>query len=127
MPLFPTLNDLKAVTSSINPLNLFTDSPRSASFSDHSPSGSSAEAGPGPSSTSSRLQQAQQRDALGSDGTKPIRPSLKNSTSSESDSFDHGGRRISGGGHSVVIHEEERPKRDREKKKKVNIDVSDCY
>lgn len=109
MPFLPTFNDFKNVSISINPLNLFSDSTKAQSSEIGEANDGIGKAGPGPSS-------------LANMGGRPGRPSLKSETSS-SESFDVSHVRGRSAGQGVMIQEDQRPKR--EKKKKVQMDVSD--
>ena len=141
MPLFPTLNDLKGMTISINPLNLFD--PKPAPPSTDSPSSPASpttprvgEAGPGPSSLSNRtlnavanggshLNGSTTPSPLGNGAQRP-RGLVKQTSSDGSTSGGDArgrpglqGRRAS----SQVMIKADEPRR-REKKKKVPMDVS---
>ena len=136
MPLFPNLAELKGLANSLNPLNAFADqstanatstanpttapsdviSPKSAPAPQF-PASPSAPAGPGPS-TQAAAQRRASTLIIPQSGSRPIRPSLKNgtssvnngNTSSTSSLEDEVGRRRSSGASVVIIdpHDEER-------------------
>jgi hypothetical protein len=142
MPLFPSFNDLKGMTISINPLNLFEGngngntkpdpgSPTASTFASATTTTPNTpragEAGPGPSSLSlsTRLNGSSPLAGHGA-GPRPARPGVK-SNSSESGVSTNGDRHGRPGSArrascQVVIHADEPPRR--EKKKKVPMDVS---
>ena len=133
MPLFPSLNDLKGMTISINPLNLFDAKPPTAANGEIPASPSSpttprvGEAGPGPSSMSNRANATGSPSPLGTgvgaNGTEPRRPVVKQS-SSDSSSGASGRPRLEARRPSSQLQILSGDTRRREKKKKVPMDVS---
>ena len=144
MPLFPTLNDLKGISISINPLNLFDIKPPTpgggGASNEDTPTGASpstprvGEAGPGPSSLSNRNLNGSANGVPsplgnGANGSavRPRKVTKQNSSDSSSGGDGSGARPRPGLGErrssSQVIIRANEPRR-RERKKRVPMDVS---
>jgi len=103
---FPNFNDLRGFASNLNPLNLFSDPEAPAQTASPAPISntiSTSVAGPGPST----LANIASSPVIPTQTSPPIRPSLKNGLSSNSNSLDNGGARRKNSNANVSIRDPE--------------------